>query len=102
MAISMLRRHRETCALFTPDVEREAPWGTMETMYMLLTRVNDMKAGQGRFRFRHIVLLRKISKRIIIVVTLQIDTLIKYMCIMPLRDACVWQFVLWKARLLVA
>jgi hypothetical protein len=92
----------QTCAVFSPDVEREAPWGTIETIYVLLTHVNDMKAGQGRLRFRHIMLLRKISKRIIIVVTVHIDTLIKYMCSMTLRNACVWQFVLWKARLLIA
>jgi hypothetical protein len=78
--VSMLRRHMQICALFGPNVEREAPWGTIETIYMLLTYVNDMKAGQGRLRFRHIMLLRKISKRIIIVVTVQIDTLITHMC----------------------
>lgn len=85
----MLRRHSQTCALFTPQVEREMPWGTIETIYVLLTNVNDMKAGQGRLRFRHIMLLRKILKHIIIVVTVQIDTLIKYICSMILRKACV-------------
>jgi len=67
-------------------------------MRVLLTHVNDMKAGQGRLWFQHILLLCKIIKCYSIIVIWQINALIK-LCDLVLGKERVLQFLVWKAKL---